>query len=67
MEFAAMQHLLVILALTVSLIFLARRLIAFFRGQASPSCGCGCSGCGSAADRPSTGPQLPMFKPPGKP
>ena len=67
MEFASMQRLLVILALTVSLIFLARRLIAFFRGQASPSCGCGCSGCGSANNSPSTGLQLPMFKPPGKP
>ena len=61
-----MQRLLVILALTVALIFLARRLIAFFRGQGSPSCGCGCSGCGSANNSPSTGPQLPMFKPPGK-
>lgn len=60
-----MQHLLVILALIVALIFLGRRLIAFFRGQGS--CGCGCSGCGSTSNSPSTGPQLPMFKPPGKP
>ena len=60
-----MQHLLVILALTMALFFLGRRLIAFFRGQGS--CGCGCSGCGPAAGKPPTGHHLPMFKPQEKP
>ncbi len=59
-----MQPALVVLVVIAALWFLGRRLLAFFRGQATPFCGCGCSGCGGATNTPPAGPRLPMYQPP---
>ena len=44
-----MQNIIVFITILLTAFFIGKRLVRSFRSGQTPSCGCGCSGCGSAA------------------
>lgn len=59
-----MQHLIIILAVGASLVYIGLRLRATFRGTGKTTCGCSCAGCGSdSAGKPAK--IVPFPQPPG--
>ncbi|HHB77003.1 MAG TPA: FeoB-associated Cys-rich membrane protein [Desulfobulbus sp.] len=44
-----MQNFFVFIIVVLAAFFIGKRLLRIFRPGHTPSCGCGCSGCGSAS------------------
>ena len=59
-----MQHLLVTLIVAAAVLYLGLRLRTIWRNRNTPSCGGGCTGCGSLPDCSSPRKTLPQYKPP---
>ncbi len=58
-----MQNIIVLLAIAGAVVFIGIRMWKTLRDPKNISCGCGCSGCGSASNCSSQKTTLPLHKP----